>query len=73
MELFQGVGSAGQLLCGSAVPLEGGQARPGKASEVVGFPQVVTPVLQDGRRPQVRRMRGRGGRMHWEALLSASW
>ena len=49
-----GAGGAGQLLRGSVAPPEGGQARLGKAPEVVGFPRVVRPALQDGRQPQVR-------------------
>ena len=59
------------LLCRSVALSEGGQARVGKAPEVVGFPQVVRPALRDGRRPQVKHTVGRGGGIHWVALLSA--
>ena len=59
------------LLHGSVAPPEGGQARLGNAPEVVGFLGVVRPALQDGRKPQVRCTWGRGGRMHWKALLLA--
>ena len=61
------------MLCGSVAPPDGEHARLGKALEVVGFPQVVRLALLDGRWPQVRHAKGRGGGMHWEALLSASW
>ena len=62
--LFQVAGDAGWLLCGSVAPLEGRQARPAKAPEVVGFLSVVRPVLQDGRGPQGKLAWGRGGGMH---------
>ena len=68
--------SSGQALLGTAPrecnPSRGWQAMAGEAPEVVGFPQVVRSALRDGRWPQVRCMRGRGGGMHWVALLSAS-
>ena len=38
LRALPGVGDAGQLLCRSAAPPEGGRAGPGKAPDVVGFP-----------------------------------
>ena len=62
------------LLCRGVAPPEVGQEREGKTLVMLSFPQVVSPALWDGRHPQVRCMRGGGGkRMHWEVLLSASW
>ena len=63
------------LLHGGVAPLKGKEAREGTAPAVVGFWQLLRPALQDGRQPQVRRVRrgwwrwGEG--MHWEAQLSA--
>ena len=44
------------LLCGGVAPLEGRQARAGKAPAVVSFLQMVRPALQDGRQSQVQRV-----------------
>lgn len=48
-------------------------ARLGKAAVVDGFLRLVRPVCWDGRWLVARHVRGRGGEMLWEALLSACW
>ena len=42
------------LLCGSVAPPKGKQACAGTAPAVVGFRQLLSPALLDGRQPQVR-------------------
>ena len=72
-ELFLRADGAGQL-----APHEWGTScvladQPGKAMMVNDFPRVVRPVHRDGRWLLARRAHSQGGRMLWEALLSASW